>query len=166
MKLYNSGVISRSADGKYRPSDNITREEFVKLLAESFFAEYITGDTASYTDALPGAWYSKYLAAASKAGVVGGKGDGSFGVGESITREDMVTMAARAMELKGISLNKNVGSVFSDSSAIADYAKDYVNALVSDGIVNGMGDGTFSPKSNANRAQAAKVICALMEKYN
>ncbi len=166
MTLYDAKIVSHAADGKYRPADNIKREEFVKLLTEGFFPEYIGSDESVYTDAANGAWYNKYLAAATKAGVTMGKGDGSFGVGESITREDMVTMAARAMEIRGIVLNTNAASIFADAHTISSYALGFVNALVSDGIVNGMGDGTFSPKSNANRAQAAKVICALMEKYN
>ncbi len=166
LTLYDAKIISHAADGRYRPADNITREEFVKLLVESFFAQHIASDEAIYADAPVGTWYNKYLAAASRLGITTGKGDGSFGVGESITREDMVTMAARAVELRGIILSTDTDSTFTDATSISAYAVPYVNALVSDGILSGMGDGSFSPKSNANRAQAAKVVCALMEKYN
>jgi len=35
--------------------------------------------------------------------------------------------------------------------------------LEKQGIINGMGDGTFAPANNATRAQSAKVIYSMME---
>lgn len=166
VSLHKKGVISSASDNKYRPGDSITREEFIKLLVESFFAEYISSDEAMYSDAKAGEWYNKYLVAASKAEITTGKGDGSFGVGETITREDMVTMAGRTLEKCGYNLNKVASEEFSDKAQISSYASEYVDALVSLGILNGMGDGSFAPKNSANRAQAAKIINSLVEKYN
>lgn len=166
LKLYERNIISASDNGKYRPADNITREEFIKLLVECFFKEYISSDEVLYTDAQNNAWYNKYLYAATMVGITNGKGDGSFGVGESITRQDMVTMSGRALEMCGYTLEGKGDINFTDSNEISDYAYRFVEALVSKGVLNGMGDGSFSPRANANRAQAAKVICTMLEKYN
>jgi len=86
-------------------------------------------------------------------------------VGESITREDMVTMCARTLELSGVTVSSDEESVFADSEFISDYAKGYVSFFASSGIINGMGDGTFSPKATATRAQAAKIINGLINFY-
>ncbi|MBR3934732.1 MAG: S-layer homology domain-containing protein [Clostridia bacterium] len=166
LKLYEKNIISASDNGKYRPADNITREEYIKLLVECFFKEYISSDEVLYTDAQNNAWYNKYLYAATKVGITNGKGDGSFGVGESITRQDMVTMSGRALEMCGYTLEGKGDINFTDSTEISDYAYRFVEALVSKGVLNGMGDGSFSPKANADRAQAAKVLCTMLEKYN
>ena len=44
---------------------------------------------------------------------------------------------------------------FTDASDIAAWAVEDVNNAVGLGIINGMDDGSFQPKANATRAQAA-----------
>ena len=51
---------------------------------------------------------------------------------------------------------------FDDDANIADYAKTAVEVLTGAGILNGMGDGTFAPKSTVTRAQSAKVVYELL----
>ncbi|MDQ8736923.1 S-layer homology domain-containing protein [Paenibacillus sp. LHD-38] len=47
------------------------------------------------------AWYYKAAAAAEQLGVVTGKPDGSFGVNDSITRQDMAVIIARLADVLG-----------------------------------------------------------------
>jgi len=164
MTLYKSGVISYPADGKFRPNDNITREEFVKMLVCAF------GETAPYsehrfTDEAEGAWYNAYLNKAYALGITKGYPDGSFGIGERISREDMITMCARTLEILGQNVAVSGELTFTDAGYVSDYAYAYVNALTQLGVINGMSDGSFAPKATATRAQAAKVIAKLMEIY-
>jgi len=77
----------------------------------------------------------------------------------------MVTICSRTMEIMGKPVVATAGASFTDSAQISDYAVNYVNAMVSIGVINGMGNGSFAPKANATRAQAAKVIATLMELY-
>lgn len=164
MKLYNAGVISAADDNKFRPDDNITREEFVKLVVCAFL-EDTEASNYKFADAEADGWYNEYLAKAYSAGISTGYPDGSFGIGEKITREDMVTICARALEALGKDMTDGAEPSFKDAAAISDYAKKYVTALTKTGVINGMGDGTFAPKANATRAESAKVIAQLMEKY-
>ncbi len=46
---------------------------------------------------------------------------------------------------------------FTDLSDVA-WAKDAINTLADDGIVNGIGDGTFAPQRNVTRAEFVKMI--------
>lgn len=164
MTLYKKGVISPAADNKFRPGDMVTREEFVKMIVCAFLGN---ADYAShrFADEADGAWYSLYLSKAYHAGIALGYPDGRFGVGENITREDMVTICSRTLESLGKNINTSADSGFSDASSISDYAYGYVNAMAKLGVVNGVGDGTFAPKKNATRAEAAKVIAKLSELY-
>ena len=50
---------------------------------------------------------------------------------------------------------------FTDNSSIADYAKDSVAMGARFGFFQGRPDGSFAPKDNANRAEAAKLIYML-----
>ena len=47
---------------------------------------------------------------------------------------------------------------FSDDSSIASWAKNAVYACRERGLISGMGNNTFAPKDNAQRAQACVII--------
>lgn len=162
LTLYDAGIISEAADKCYRPLDNITREEFVKLLV--VLLDLKTDDKeSSFTDAKENSWYIPYLAAAKKAGIVNGRADNTFGIGEHITRQDMAVMAYRAVMASGKSLEKKQEKLsFTDNDDISAYATEAIENMQESGIINGMGDGSFAPFDNANRAQAATIIHKIM----
>lgn len=162
--LYSKGIISPSADKCYRPYADVKREELVKMIVEAF----VTNKAATshlFTDSDADAWYNSYLAAAFDNGIVLGRPDGSFGTGESITREDMVVMVYRAINSLGVEFALGDVSAFSDSAYISEYASEAVGAMTASGIIGGMGDGSFAPKAYANRAQVAGLIARLIKTY-
>lgn len=162
LSLYSAGIIAGAADGKFRPADNILREEFVKLIVSMIYGN-VDSVSHIFTDTDGAAWYAPYLSKAYETGIVYGRDDGSFGIGESITREDMVAMACRAVEVSGGTLTYGSETDFTDKDEISDYARAYVGALSGMGIINGTDNGIFAPKAFASRAEAARVISALYE---
>lgn len=162
-RLYELGVIALSVDNKFRPDDSVTREEFIKMLVAAFGQEIINKDSG-FTDAEAGAWYQPYLTAAREAGITEGKPDGSFGIGEPITRQDMAVMAYRAVSALNKTLKREAEQIiFSDYKDISGYALNAVTAMQTAGVLNGMGDGSFMPLAQSSRAQAARVIYGLLE---
>jgi len=107
------------------------------------------------------AWYYKYVASAVQAGIVLGHDDGTFGVGEYITRQDMTVMLDRC--LGDLLAEADMSELFADDAAIAEYAKDAVYSVKGAGIVNGVGANNFDPTGTATRAMAAKVICEALK---
>ena len=88
-------------------------------------------------------------------------GDGEkFNPTATISRQDMAVIIYRLFELSDTEIMGTKVN-FSDEAFISDYAKKAVEALSGAKIINGMGDGTFSPKTAVTRAQAAKVIYEL-----
>jgi len=164
MTLYKEGIVSYPTDGKFRPNDKITREEFVKMVVCAFISN-APYSTHRFADEVENAWYNEYLSKAYSSGITTGYPDGSFGIGENITREDMVTICARTLEALGQNMTSAYDGGFADSASISGYAKGYVGAMTQTGVINGMGDGSFAPKANATRAEAAKVIAGLIELY-
>ncbi len=160
IALVNKGVISKPADKKYRPGDNITREEFVKMIV-SLLNINMSGTEAEFSDLNKEHWAYDYIAAASKAGIVLGMGDGSFGIGSYITREQMATISARILDKYGMTVDLSEVEGFSDENNISDYAKSSVKKMRYYKIINGVGDNVFAPKSNATRAETAKIIYGL-----
>ncbi len=153
------GIVSGRGDGKFYPNDVMTREEFVKLIVVAFDA-YDKNATASFRDVATDRWSYPYIASANRLGFVTGIDASTFSPTGTITREDMAVIIYRVYELAEGKLSGNVS--FNDSAKISAYAKTAVGALASKGVINGMGDGTFAPKSAVTRAQAAKVVYELL----
>lgn len=150
-------IINGFGDGTFRPEMSVTREEFVAMIVRAF-DKIDENATADFSDADKNEWYYSALATASKLGIINGY-DGKFGVGETISRQDMCAMLSRAASsLKIALIGKYATIVFDDESEIADYAKDCVQKLQSAGIVNGVGGSAFDPNGEVTRAMAAKVI--------
>lgn len=158
-----NGTLRGDGDGNFRPNAAITREEFVKFLVSVFALEPIA-DAAPFADERPGAWYHAYLAAARQAGIVMGREDGSFGVGEPITRADLSVMVYRAAQTLGsVPDAVQPAMVFSDFMDIPGYAMDMITALQQAGIISGYGDSRFAPLECATRAQSAKIVYGLIK---
>ena len=159
--LVGKGIISKNDERQFRPMDNITREEVVKMLV-TVVGTHKTDAVSNLSDVGADHWATSYIATAQELGIIQGNPDGTFGLGNQITRQDLSVMIFRTFKLLGIDLAAG-DSEFTDAGNIANYAKDAISALEKLGILNGMGDGTFAPTANATRAQAAKVIYVMME---
>ncbi len=160
--LYNRGIISKSSNGNYRPADNITREEFVKLIMS--YAKLPQSTTAGMlSDMAEGEWYVSYILSAIENGIINGVSDTEFGIGENIKRCDMAVIIWRLLQKLNpdITYNNNTPG-FVDSSSVPDYAVDAVTALSSLGLLNGDNTGRVNPLSTLTRAEAAQVIYNLI----
>lgn len=162
LTLSGKNIISIPADGNFRPNDNVTREEFVKMLTIALF-EGEKSKEHLFVDAKAGEWYNEYISVAYALGFVKGYPDGRFGIGESLTREDMAVIAQRAMERRGILMPQVADNKFKDADKISEYAVESVNALYNAGVINGFEDGSFAPKESASRAQTAMFIAQLLK---
>ncbi|MNU01011.1 hypothetical protein D3C72_2442800 [compost metagenome] len=58
------------------------------------------------------------------------------------------------------------GDGFADAASISAYAKDAVDAMQANGIIQGMGDNTFNPQGLATRVQSAKVIYEVLNAFS
>lgn len=152
-----NNIVSGKGNHEFCPMDKVTREEFVKMLVNAFLMDSEEADV-SFSDAEIGAWYMPYLKKSVKAGMVYGKPDGTFGVGEQISRQDVAVMCFRAAQLK----KNSGGSIFKDDEKIADYAKDAVYTMRNLGVINGVEQNLFEPVSDCTRAQAAVMIYRLL----
>ena len=126
--------------------------------AESVGTETVQEETElSFEDTDQNAWYYPFLRRAAANQMISGIDETHFGVGQNITRQDMAVMAYRAA-LSSYSTEETPADRFEDYSKVADYAKDAVNVMVKNGIINGVDSQHFAPDAFATRAQAAKII--------
>jgi len=159
------GIISGSGENTFEPERTITREEFVQMLATCFELKDAQAE-CNFADIKSGAWYERAVASMQQKGIVNGISTDAFGIGMNITRQDMAAIAYRTLAYKNaqIASEEVAECKFTDNESISDYAKGAVSFMYDKGIISGMTDGSFAPKMNATRAQAARIIYGL-QKY-
>ena len=151
------GVIIGTGDGKFNPDDKVTRAEFIAMLM-NVFELTDSNATTTFSDIKTGVWYYDEVATAQRLGIVKGRPDGGFSAQDEITRQDMTIMAYQAMTYAGLTSDSEIPLGFVDANTISSYALEGITAMQNAGIINGMDNGEFAPKSKLTRAQAAVVI--------
>lgn len=154
LSLNEKGIMTGTENKKFRPSDNLTREQAVKIICIVKGYE-INGEDTEFDDVIKNSWYAPYVKTAVENGIVNGIGENIFGVGKSISRQDFAVMMYRAAANNA---EEDTVLRFSDSAEIADYAQTAVKHFVNGGIISGYDDNTFRPNGNITRAEAAKII--------
>lgn len=159
-ELSQKGIINGYDDNTFRPNNNVTREEFVKMIITAT-GLYDENAECEFDDVPNSAWSYKYIASAYKNDIVSGVTDTTFGVGIYITRQDVAVIAARILTRLG--KTATVGdTTLTDIDTVTDYAQDSVKLLNSMGIINGFDDGSFMPHNALTRAEAAAIISKLI----
>ena len=161
LTLADKGIIAKPADKKYRPNDNITREEFVKLLVAALDM-YDVNAICDFTDVPGDAWFASYVASGVNNGLVKGISDTEFGAGRDITREDISVLIYRSAQAKGIDLSGTIAKTFTDAPLISDYAEEAVEGMAQAGILAGYEDGSFGPQRPATRAEVAVMLARFL----
>ena len=155
------GIVSGYPDGAFKPDHPVTRAEFVKMLAGAMKLEG-SGAALTFTDHDQiGVWAKQAVAQAVQAGIVVGYSDGSFRPHAQITRAEMATMIARALQLQ---LDANALPGFADDEAIPKWARGAVHAIRKVGIIDGRGDNRFVPNETATRAEAVVMLVRMLDR--
>lgn len=157
-------AVNGVGNDSFRPNSDVSRAEFITMLVNLFDLADATVKS-SLSDVHEQAWYYTPIATAEKLGIVEGKGDGTFGVDDKITRQDMAVMMYRAARSLGFGLKPtDPASRFNDQDDIVDYASEAVNIMQQAGILNGMSESVFAPQGFSTRAQAAAVLYRIFDK--
>lgn len=164
--LAERGIAAGDGNGRFMPNNSVSREEFVKLIVCAFGIDTskISADETRFSDVSENDWFYPYIYTAVRVGIVKGMSDSTFGVGNSITREDLAVIAYRALNSEEEDISDSDRELFADDDEISDYAKEAVYNLKAKNIISGTGGGMFAPKETATRAEAAKIIYLLISK--
>lgn len=97
--LTNMGIIDGFTDGTFRPYGRITRAQFSKI-AVGFFETTAKEYQGYYSDVPENAWFTDYVEAASRMGLIQGFEDGTFRPNINITRAQACVIVNRALDRK------------------------------------------------------------------
>ncbi|MFQ6177842.1 S-layer homology domain-containing protein [Bacillus paranthracis] len=151
--LVEKGAIAGNDDGTFAPDREITRAEAATMMAKILNLPIEKGAKPSYADS-QNHWASAIIAAVEKAGVVQGKGDGTFDPDGKIDRVSMASLLVEAYKLD-TKVNGPLETKFDDLKD--SWGKDKANILVKLGISVGTGD-KWEPNKSVTKAEAAQFI--------
>lgn len=161
------GLVTGFSDGSFHPDAPVTRAQFVLMLWR-MAGKPEAKEKAAFTDTAGGDWYETALNWAYENGFARGLSETTFGPNANITRQQAVAILFRyaGSETGGEALVSGVyESGFSDSGAIASWAKDAMWWAVYHSFVSGVGSGKIAPEANASRAQIAAILLRYMDKF-
>jgi hypothetical protein len=144
----------------YDPGSAVTREQMATFIARAIEA---TGEELPLGDPFPdvGDTHADNVRKLVAAGVAEGRADGTFGPELPVTRAQMASFIARAIEtVTGDELS--AASVFPDVSGT--HATN-IGKLAAVGIVAGREDGTYGPDEPVTRAQMASFLARSLAEF-
>lgn len=119
----------------------------------------LVASAASYSDVAANASYADAVNLLSNLGIIKGYEDGTFKPENTVTRAEAATMIVRMLALDD---EVEAGETNFTDVAADNWASGYVNVAYANGIINGMGDGTFNPNGEVTYGQIVKmIVCAL-----
>ncbi len=158
--VYHRHLMTGKTVTRFAPDDTSTRAEVATLLwrMESNRAPARTPDT--FPDVPIDAWYAGAVRWATASGIVEGYGNGTFGPGDTITREQFAVMLYRYAVFQGMPTAGGADSLntFPDRGSVSSWARTAMGWAVDNGIVTGTGSGRLNPGGSATRAQLAAMV--------
>ena len=154
----------------FKPDNVLTRGACAAVFAR-FTPDYNDSQWqgSSFPDVDPGSYYAKPVAWAQNNEILTGYPNGTFGPEDGVTREQMAVIIRKYMAMKGKDVS--VGTTgrerlksFSDSLDIAYWAQEGVAYCLEQGILTGMNNNMFSPKTKTTRAQFCVILSQLESK--
>lgn len=165
-----NGLVPGSLQNLYR--NDIRRGEFCGVVVQTLeaaldkdIAEIVKdktgGDLQDYQNSYPFVDTTDLdTLAASKLGIVNGRGNGVFDPYASITRQEAAAMLMRAAKVLDMKNDGSGNTVFADSSQVASWAEEAVEYICRAGIMNGRGD-VFDPGGSYSREQSYMTVYRL-----
>lgn len=144
-------IIQGYEDGTFRPDNSITRGAFAGILDRFMhFVEIAPAETFSDTS---GTYWEEAVLKLNAAGVYLGN-NGKALAGDSITRQQAVTMIARAFKIEA----EVIDLPYTDVDRIADYARPAVAEMTFRGYLNDSVGGDFRPTDPITRAEIVNIF--------
>lgn len=158
-----NGLLYGKSSTIIDPNGDMTRAEMAAIINRSFGC-YKAADISQYKDVSKSKWYYKDVALAVQMGTYNGRSSSTMAPDAPISRQEAMTVVARALELDYDSYSKTDLSAFSDRSEISNWALPYVRAMVGADYIHGRGK-VLAPLDNITRAEFAQIFHNIIGTY-
>ena len=158
-----NGLLYGKSSTIIDPNGDMTRAEMAAIINRSFGC-YVKADISKYTDVAKSKWYYDDVAMAVQMGTYNGRSASSMAPDAPISRQEAMTVVARALELDYDAYAKTDLSAFSDRDKISTWALPYVRAMVGADYIHGRGK-ILAPLDNITRAEFAQIFHNIIGSY-
>ena len=158
-----NGLLYGKSSTIIDPNGDMTRAEMAAIINRSFGC-YVKADISKYTDVAKSKWYYDDVAMAVQMGTYNGRSASSMAPDAPISRQEAMTVVARALELDYDAYSKTDLSAFSDRDKISAWALPYVRAMVGADYIHGRGK-VLAPQDNITRAEFAQIFANIIGSY-
>ncbi|MBR4881813.1 MAG: S-layer homology domain-containing protein [Clostridia bacterium] len=159
------GIVAGMTEDTFAPNNNLTRAQFLMLLAKADGAdiEAYTGAESGFEDVKPSHWYNEVVCWAVENEYTSGLSATKFGPNNNITRAQLARFFYVYVEKNGLDVSESADlSVFPDADKVQSWAEVPVKWAVARGFIAGM-NGKLEPNGNSTRAQAARIMMLVDE---
>ena len=158
-----NGLLYGKSSTVIDPNGDMTRAEMAAIINRSFGC-YKAADISQYKDVSKNKWYYKDIALAVQMGTYNGRSNSTMAPDAPISRQEAMTVVARAMELDYDSYSKTELTQFSDAGKVSNWALPYVRAMVGADYIHGRGK-ILAPLDNITRAEFAQIFHNIIGSY-
>ncbi len=161
-----NGITGGTDAVHFSPDASCTRAQLVTFLWRAAGSP-VVNYAMDFSDVSGDDYYAEAVRWAASLGIVGGYGDGSFGSGDTVTREQVAVMLYRFAKAQGkdVSVGEDTNILsYTDALSISDYAFPAMQWACGAGVMQGT-DGSLLPQDACTRAQIVTLLFrALAEK--
>ena len=149
-------IIQGYEDDTFRPDASITRGAFAGIM-DRFLQFQAISEPETFSDTAGNYWESAILKLHAAGGYLGTNGKAL--AGNTITRQQAVTMIARAFRIDA----ETADLPYADADKIAEYARPAVAEMTVRGYLNDVRDGNFRPTDPITRAEIINILSNMID---
>ncbi|WP_236291943.1 S-layer homology domain-containing protein [Paenibacillus allorhizoplanae] len=155
-------IVNGIDESAFEPDRPITRSEFATIVVRALGLNG-SSSVSTFSDIASTDWFKDFVNQAYQYGIVSGYPDGSFAPTASVTREEAMSMIARAMKVINSAFGMDESetdvllSSFTDKAHVSEWAKQNMALLVKSGLIEGEA-GTLQPGRSMTRAETAVIV--------
>ncbi len=158
---YRNELMNGTGATQFQPLLSCTRAMIVAILYRLEGSPDVRY-TETFQDVPDQQWFTDGIIWAAQNGIVNGYGNGKFGPGDEITREQLATILLRYTRFHGAEVSAQAGlSAYPDADCVHPWALDAVRWAVATGLINGksiVGTTYLQPQGEATRAECAAIL--------
>lgn len=166
QKLLDQKVYTLDAGGEFAPEKAITKGMFATMLGRLSGVRPNYNSETGCSDVPSNLYQAPFIEWGLENNIFNKNPDGTFGISETITREQMITYLTRYLALRGVEMSSYKPPSYQDQSIISAWAKESVDFCKYAGIIRNAETTNFDAQKIVTKAEACEYICRVNEIIN
>jgi hypothetical protein len=160
--IFRAGITAGCGDGNYCPANGVTRAQTAVFVLKGEHGGAYTPPVCSATmfvdEPCPGGPLVDWVNAFASEGITSGCGGGDYCPSADVNRGEMAVLLLMGKHGGAYTPPACSATLFADEPCPGGPFVDWVNALASERITSGCGDGNYCPNEAVTRGQMAALL--------